>query len=329
MKISDLPDPVTAAKADWLSGTRWIGFTPTDESLGARESCRAAINGQFRNGYIIEYITLSFGKVNAAFRNDQQYLEDREAHAEVAGKLIAVHRLRPSPRPLAQIVGDEEFVRIQDMWADGDKRWRWSVAFPIIESYSIVNAPTANEVFDRISMQRLFGHPSATLRPLNDDERRQIANLAIEPRHTQSAWIGIADDAAKADASEIDPRTQKAIDIDLGLSAKEGMTEEEWRKVRKRAAWLADRYIRKRKHDQLLTCDNCGFDALVAADGTPVMPRSLLDVHHMNPLDEGIRFTTFADFCLVCPTCHRFMHALARRLTDTPSKRAALRPRSR
>jgi predicted HNH restriction endonuclease len=46
----------------------------------------------------------------------------------------------------------------------------------------------------------------------------------------------------------------------------------------------------------------------------------------MSPLDEGVRYTTQADFCLVCPNCHRFMHRLARTLSDTDAKAKALRP---
>lgn len=60
------------------------------------------------------------------------------------------------------------------------------------------------------------------------------------------------------------------INHDLGHSAPEGMTDEEWRKVRKRAGWLADCYVRQRKRNSQLSCDNCGFDALVAAAGTPI-----------------------------------------------------------
>jgi 5-methylcytosine-specific restriction protein A len=119
------------------------------------------------------------------------------------------------------------------------------------------------------------------------------------------------------------------INHDLGHSAPEGMTDEEWRKVRKRAGWLADCYVRQRKRNSQLSCDNCGFDALVAAAGTPINPRSLLDVHHMNPLDEGLRVTNFSDLCLVCPTRHRFVHALARRTSDPVAKKAALRPKNR
>lgn len=37
-----------------------------------------------------------------------------------------------------------------------------------------------------------------------------------------------------------------------------------------------------------------------------------LDVHHKYPLDDGLRQTTLADFCLLCPNCHRFVHALMR-----------------
>jgi 5-methylcytosine-specific restriction protein A len=45
---------------------------------------------------------------------------------------------------------------------------------------------------------------------------------------------------------------------------------------------------------------------------TGVSGGSLLEVHHKNPLDEGVRYTTVLDFALPCPTCHRFTHALLR-----------------
>jgi 5-methylcytosine-specific restriction protein A len=146
MKIEDLPAPIMAAKADWLAGTRWIGFTPFNGSGEAREKCRATINSQFSGGYVIEYITLTFGKPNPGFETDSRYLEEKERHREQAGRLIAVHRLRPSPRPLIEILGSEGFDRLQDTWAEGEKRYRWSVAFPIIESYDISAAPFANDV---------------------------------------------------------------------------------------------------------------------------------------------------------------------------------------
>jgi hypothetical protein len=93
------------------------------------------------------------------------------------------------------------------------------------------------------------------------------------------------------------------------------------------ASWLlADRFIRRRARDGQLTCDNLGFDPTSKIVNTAVKARSLLDVHHTNPLDEGVRYTTEADFCLVCPNCHRFMHRLARTLSDVGAKANALRP---
>jgi hypothetical protein len=117
MKIRDLPEHVTASKSDWLAGTTWIGFTPTDRSLSARNRCQSTIQRQFGSGYVIEYITEKFGEPNAGFENDPQYLAEREAHKDLAGRFIAVHKLRATARPLTQILGFEEFERLQDMWA--------------------------------------------------------------------------------------------------------------------------------------------------------------------------------------------------------------------
>jgi 5-methylcytosine-specific restriction protein A len=129
-----------------------------------------------------------------------------------------------------------------------------------------------------------------------------------------------------AEQSQINPETIRLINGDIALVALEGMTEEQKTMVRKRAAWLADRFIRRRVRDGRLTCDNCGFDPASKIENTAVKARSLLDVHHMNPLDEGRRYTTEADFCLICPNCHRFMHRLARTLSDADAKVRALRP---
>ena len=104
----------------------------------------------------------------------------------------------------------------------------------------------------------------------------------------------------------------REIDIDLNSAAMEGMTEEQRRKVRLRAAWLANRFVMKRQKAGTLTCDKCSFDPRTLTDGSPMRARSLLDVPHLHPLDEGRRVTTLADFALLCPTCHRFEHALLR-----------------
>jgi 5-methylcytosine-specific restriction protein A len=127
MKIRDLSDPVTASKSDWLpdpSGTStWIGFTPADDSLTAKNKCQSTISRQFHTGYIIEYIAEKFAEPNPGFEDGSRYKAEREAHKNWAGKFIAVHRLRPTSRPLIEILGKEEFELLQDMWARTRNAW--------------------------------------------------------------------------------------------------------------------------------------------------------------------------------------------------------------
>jgi hypothetical protein len=107
--VGDLAAPVTAAKADWLVATHWIGFTPSSDGPGALPQCQATVAAQAANGYVLEYITQKFGMPNAGHETDPQYLTERAAHAEFAGRLVAVHRLRPTARPLRAVLGDADF----------------------------------------------------------------------------------------------------------------------------------------------------------------------------------------------------------------------------
>jgi 5-methylcytosine-specific restriction protein A len=116
-------------------------------------------------------------------------------------------------------LGDDEFTRLQDMWAQGKKRWRWSVAFPIIETFEIIGKPRATDVFDPTSYRRLFAHSSATLRRLNENERSQIGNLEIRRTHAVNAWIAIEDEMAAVESSPINARTLRLMEQDLELSA--------------------------------------------------------------------------------------------------------------
>ncbi|MBI2260289.1 MAG: HNH endonuclease [Caulobacterales bacterium] len=309
LRIRDLPAPVTASKADWLAGTTWIGFTPPSGNLTSRNDCTKTIQRQFGQGYVIEYITEQFSEPNPGFERDPKYLEERKAHAAQAGRFIAVHRLRYSSRSLEAILGEEEFKRLQDMWAQGGKRWRWSVAFPIIESYRIVDRPKAKTVLGTEGYRRLFAHSSATLRALNSTEQAALGDLELELVPASNAWIAISDEFQNAERSDIAKNTVRLIERDLADNAMEGMTDERKAKVRKRAAWLADRFILSRSKAGRLVCDDCGFDPTSRLPPEQVRPRSLLDVHHKHPLEEGIRYTTIHDFALLCPTCHRVEHA--------------------
>lgn len=313
MIVSDLPAQVAASKADWLPGTTWLGFTPRNGSLNARAQCQSTIQRQFAGGYVLEYITANFGVPNQGFEADNGYLEERDRHARQAGRLIAVHRIMHTARQLPEIIGQDEFEKIQNMWAQEGKRYRWSVAFPIIESYEIDGWPKANEVFDQESYRRLYAHSSSTLRPLNDRERQAIAALPLTPKQASNAWIGVEDEFAFAELSEIPLHIERQIARDLGGKALEGETEERKALFRRRAAWLANRFWQQRARDGLLTCDRCNFDPARVLDGSRYRLRTAMDVHHLNPLEEGRRYTTLSDFALLCPTCHRMEHMALRK----------------
>ena len=166
MKIGDLGLPVRACKSDWLPGTTYLGFTPRDGTTNARASCQSTIQRQMAGGYVLEYVTEKFDQPNLEYRADPRIAAEKAAHAQVAGRLIAVHRLRASARPLEAIVGKDEFELLQDMWADRKNRVRWSVAFPIVQTFEIVEPPKAKEVFGETEYRRLFSYSSAFLRPI-------------------------------------------------------------------------------------------------------------------------------------------------------------------
>lgn len=311
MKIKDLPAPVTASKGDWLPATTWIGFTPTDGDLESRAKCQSTIQRQFGNGYVIEYITEAFQKPNPGFESHPIYLADREAHENRAGRFISVHKLRYSSRKLETILGPESYGTLQDMWAQGGKRFRWSVAFPIVQSFRINDDRKAKEILGSGAYMRLFAHSSATLRPLNDEERILISELEIEPVQSDNSWIGIEDEFLLAERSQINPSVELTIGRDL--SVLEGVEVERLTKLKRRAAWIADRFVIERRKSSSLFCDSCGFDPSCVADEMGVPARQFLDVHHKNPLEEGSRYTTKADFALLCPNCHRIEHIRIRK----------------
>lgn len=317
MLIRDLSAPVTAAKVDWLpgdapNGALWMGFTPLGNTPAAISQCQSAIFRQAKNGYVLEYVTLTFGTPNPGFENDPRLLREREEHKSLAGRLVAIHKLHPVAEGAASILGPEEYDYLQQVWAKEDRHYRWAVAFRIIETFEIVGLPRADDVFTEDSLKRWRNHSSGTLRPLRDAERDALANLELNRRIVDIDWKIIDDDLARASLSDIPNSIAANLDRDFTESAMEGLTEEQKVKIRKRNAYLAYRFVRDRQARGLLRCDDCSFDPSQRTVDTNVSPRSLLDVHHKDPLHHGPRNTTLSDFALLCPTCHRWTHALIR-----------------
>ena len=147
---------------------------------------------------------------------------------------------------------------------------------------------------------------TALLRTINDEIRQRMSGLEIEKIDAKNEWIALEDDIAAAMRSPINKKMQADIDRDL-RGALEGQTEERKQQLRRRAAWIADGFVRSRVRSNTLRCDHCSFDPSTVMKGL-IRPRTLLDVHHLHPLQEGARWTGFDDFILLCPTCHRIEH---------------------
>jgi 5-methylcytosine-specific restriction protein A len=178
--IKNLPAKVMASKSDWGIADKCITFTPINDSLAARSRCESNVCRQFGDGYVLEYITETVDESNPGFETHEERQKRLTEHDRYAGRLIKVHRLRHTACPLVDIIGEERYKRTQDMWAKEGKRWRWAVAFPIVESHIIIDQPKARDVFGNKLYRRLYGHQARELRPLTNDERTVISDLKIQ-----------------------------------------------------------------------------------------------------------------------------------------------------
>jgi 5-methylcytosine-specific restriction enzyme A len=307
MKIRELPLPVTTTKADWLPGTTWIGFTPTGTGGDADAKCQNTISKQMAGGLVLERVAQKMEDPRPGFENDPQVILDRETHRQLKARLIAIHELRPTSRPLKEVIGKDEYEHLQDVWAEPGKRKRWSVAFPIVRTWEIVGKPTAHSVLSPEVFRSTYQTQSSTLRIVSDQMRREIADLDAIEMPAKNAWIAIEDEIRIAELSNIDRKTATEIDIDL-RGALEGETVERKAKIKRRAAWLAQKFWLFRQNGKSIRCDNCAFDPANQLDLKDLPARSLFDVHHKDPLAEGIRRTIIEDFALLCPRCHRIEH---------------------
>jgi 5-methylcytosine-specific restriction protein A len=307
LKVSDLDAPIWAAKSDWLPGTTWLGFTPSHDGLESWNSRQSTIQRQFRNGYVLEYVTKSIEKPNDGYEFSEEFRREKEHHSELAGRLIAIHRLQTTSTRLEEIVGSEEYAKLQDRWARGGNRRRWSVAFPIVESYEIVGRPLAEDVFGKSRYLEIFTQQSAILRNLSDDDRRSLSSLEIKRLPAANETFLFEAELQRAERSDVDEILLRKLTQDIPEWAMEGEAAERKLNIRKRCAQLAASFIKLRRKNDQLYCDDCSFDPATRVP-PGIDPRSLLDAHHLHPIEAGIRRSTIDDFALLCPTCHRLAH---------------------
>jgi 5-methylcytosine-specific restriction protein A len=297
--IGELPDPVVAAKVDWGVATKCLSFSPDNGSLPAMNSCQNNVYRQFRGGYVLESISKTMPRANPGF--ETEYARRREEHKHNAGKLIAVHRLEHSWRPLWNAIGRDEYERIQAMWAPPDRQHRWAVAFPFVESWDIVGRPYAEEVFGKVLFKQVHTR-SRELRILSDAHRACLADLAIVQREIEQ------------DEGELTDAERRIYEhwFDEDFAVVEGMPAERMQRYRQRFPGLAREYKELLAAKGMLRCDlnQCNPQDDPRLRGLAIDPLSLFDVHHKRPLQEGPRETRWENLSLLCPSCHRITHAI-------------------
>jgi 5-methylcytosine-specific restriction protein A len=289
--IKDLPNDVMAAKSDWSVAEKYIGCTPSDDTVRARLLCQNSVCGQFKNGYVLEYITEDLPHANPGTESDEEYQERKAKHEPYKGRLIGVHRLHRTARPLIDIIGDEAYERLQDKFALGTRRWRWSATFEILERNSIIEKPKAYEVFGEKLYHSLFRRTTRELRPLTDAHRVALADVEIER-------IEISDNERA--------RIKRDVEEDFA-GAFEGMTKQGKAERLYRETILRETFLNRCA--ATMRCDHCDRNAPKAIRDRA---RSFFDVHHKKQLADGVRFTRLEDLNLLCPNCHRVEHIIIR-----------------
>jgi len=68
--------------------------------------------------------------------------------------------------------------------------------------------------------------------------------------------------------------------------------------------------IRHRLEKDKYKCQNCGFSASTI---TKISLKSILvEIHHINPIQDGERETKIEDLITLCPNCHKLIHAIGK-----------------
>jgi predicted HNH restriction endonuclease len=80
--------------------------------------------------------------------------------------------------------------------------------------------------------------------------------------------------------------------------------------------------VTKRKRDRALVrhrlekdnyeCQNCGFPIYVKSERP--LNSILVEIHHLNPIQDGERETKIEDLISLCPNCHKLIHAIGKEL---------------
>lgn len=187
-----------------------------------------------------------------------------------------------------------------------------------------VPGPTAPEVIALSTLLRSFPyHTEAARKPSfrNPDgvafklqNLRQLATgkgLANTSKTDKAVWESFGADPAstKKRAELIRQAIRVPQDPDEGIDEEvflEGRSATQAHRRRERSKKLRKKLLEKRKKDQTLHCDVCGYRNQL---GDVRFDDAGFEAHHLRPLaDLGETATKLADVALLCATCHRLTH---------------------
>ena len=73
--------------------------------------------------------------------------------------------------------------------------------------------------------------------------------------------------------------------------------------------------VRHRLEMDNFKCQNCGFPSNINSE-IP-LDSILVEVHHLNPIQDGERETKIEDLISLCPNCHKLIHAIGKKLNSS------------
>lgn len=189
----------------------------------------------------------------------------------------------------------EAFVRDPEL---RDRLSQWPVAVIISEVYSIEGEP---RLVDDLGFddRRILANAYDSVK--HDDERIGQLWRALENRTVTRRWDvqlpeGFRDPGKVSMFGTLYPKLTSSSVEGKRVWALSKKIERD-RRLRRDALEL-----NRSSHGGAVACEGCGFTDVQSA---------MFDVHHLRPLATGERETRVDDLVVLCPTCHRWVHAKA------------------
>lgn len=247
---------------------------------------------------------ICFGSRDAQRLTDEKHFQMAKAAAEKAASmpyLIAIAGGKRCPdslngRVLHVVKVSKIFGETKAFYRDPEEQKRlaqWPAATALLDVYEVLGYPHLVNDLGLPDRTILAGAMDGIIRP---DEKFLELYKAM-----QRTRLKVVDLPPLANFYEPQKLWRVGTFLPTGIAAEEGRClVRKVQRYERRADVRAAALLRNRcKNNGYLACEACGF-----SDET----EGMFDVHHLVPLNYGIRHTTPQDLAVLCPTCHRWAH---------------------